>query len=124
MPSRVAGVARARSDSRTESTAGWLMASGHALVAQQCVDLRLAAAEGLEAVHRVARAADLEDVLQIALAGGGIEHAFHFKRAPGIGAQQLSPFVAVIAGRIAAGEDVREAVLEAVEGRRRDDGHL
>ena len=47
----------------------------------------LAAAEGHEAIHRVAGTADFKDGVQIALAGVGVENPFDLEGAPGIGAQ-------------------------------------
>ena len=48
----------------------------------------------------------------------GIEHAVLLEQAVGVGGQHLGPLVAVVARRVAAGENVREAVRETVVGRR------
>jgi hypothetical protein len=93
--------------------------SHHAAVAQEGIHLRFAAAEGLEGFERRAAAADGEDLVPEALAGLGVEHAALGAAAlleggEGVGGQHLGPLVAVVAGRVAAGEDVAEAVGEAV----------
>ena len=49
--------------------------------------------------------------------GGAVEHAFFLELGEGIGAQHFGPLVAVVTGRVTAGEDVREAIGEAVVGR-------
>ncbi|KAF1858236.1 hypothetical protein Lal_00014736 [Lupinus albus] len=96
---------------------------------RQRVDLRFAAAEGLERVERRARAAHGQDLAVEALArlveqrsaarfDGFLERRIRVRR------QHLGPLVAVIAGRVAAREDVAERMLEAVERRRDQDGEL
>ena len=92
-----------------------------ATVAQQCVYARFASAEGFEGFRRAAGAADGEDFLPEAFACGGDVVAF-FKGGVGVGAEDFRPCVAVIACGVAAGEDVAEAVGEAVVFGRLDDG--
>ena len=95
----------------------------HPAVAQQRVDLGLAAAEGLEGFQRRAAAAHCQDLAPEALASLGVEQAALARAGlleggEGVGRQHLGPLVAVVARRVAAGEDVREAVREAVPGGR------
>src|SRR3990167_1930980 len=85
--------------------------STHALVTQQGVDARFAAPEGLEVLHGRTAAARFEDGLAVATTDFGAQH-------PGFGGrgflesgvrirrEYLSPLVAVIACRVAAGKDV------------------
>ena len=65
-----------------------------------------------------------EDLAPEARADLGVEHALLLEQAVGVGRQHLGPLVAVVAGRVAAGEDVREAVREAVVRRRDHHRHL
>src|SRR5262245_6071582 len=87
-------------------------------MAQKGVNLRLAAAEGLEALYGGAAAPHFENCFTIFTACVGIKRTGFLKCAPGVGAQHFGPLVAVIAGAVSPGKDVRERVLEAVEGRR------
>src|SRR5690349_11086195 len=79
---------------------------------EQCVDTGFAAAEGLEGVDGRARAADRKDLVEEAPADRGV------------GRQYFRPLVAEIAGAVTAAENVREAVREAVPGRRDEDGNF
>src|SRR5690606_36118335 len=88
----------------------------HAVVAQQGVDARLAAAEGLEVLQRAAAAAAGEDLAQEARAGLGKLARRFLERGIGVGAEHLGPLVAVVPGRVTTGEDVAELVREAVPG--------
>src|SRR5690554_7278181 len=87
-----------------------------AAVAQQGLDAGLAAAEGAEQLRGIPGAALLEDLSAEAPARLRVEDTRFLEGAPGIGGEHLGPLVAVVARRIAAGEDMAEAVLEAVEG--------
>ena len=93
-------------------------------MSQQGVDAGLAAAEGAEAVHRRAAATGFEDLAAKALADLGVEQPLFLESCECIGREYLGPLVAVVPGRVTTGKDVREGVLEAVERRRRVDGHL
>src|SRR5450631_953388 len=89
--------------------------AAQALVAQECINARFAAAEGPKAVERAAAAARLEHVLAQTPAGLDAEHPAVFgrcllKRTPGVGRQHLGPLVAVVARGVAAVEDVRKRV--------------
>src|SRR6185312_586689 len=92
----------------------------HAAVPEERIDLRLAPAEGAERLGRGAAAADGENLVAEARAGARIEHALRvpgriarfLERAERIRRQDLRPLVAVVARRIAACEDVAEAVRE------------
>src|SRR5262245_17562235 len=94
----------------------------HAAVAQPGVAFRSPTAEGLEGLQRGARAADRQHFACEAFAGLAVEHAAELlagflEGGEGVGGQHLGPLVAVVAGRVAAREDVAEAVREAVPGR-------
>src|SRR5579862_4684236 len=92
---------------------------GHSLMAQQCVDLWLSAAKGFERIHGAAAAAGFEDRLAVLAsgldAGLAVGARCFLERRVGVGAQHLGPLVAVVAGRIAAREDVAEGVGRATE---------
>ena len=60
-------------------------------LAQQGVDLRLAATESNKALHRVLSTATGKDVVLEILTGPGVEDTFLFKAAKGIGSEHLSP---------------------------------
>ena len=87
-------------------------------------DVRLAAAELDEGLERIAAAAAREDAVEEALRRGAVEDAALLEGREGVGRQHLGPLVAVVAGRVAAGEDVAEAVREAVPLRHRHHRHL
>src|SRR5690606_36634003 len=89
----------------------------HAVVAQQGVEAGLAAAEGLEVLQRAAAAAAGKDLAQEAGAGFGQLPGGFLERGIGVGAEHLGPLVAVVAGRVVAGEDVVELVRETVPRR-------
>ncbi len=93
-------------------------------MAQQGIHLGLATTEGAEQLHGLPGAALLQDVLQEGVAGLRIEDPLLLEAGEGIGGEHLGPLVAVVARRIAPCEDVGEAVLEAVERRRRHHRHL
>ena len=59
-----------------------------------------------------------------ALGRGAVEDAGLLERRERVGREHLGPLVAVVARRVAAAEDVRERVREAVVGRRLDDRDL
>ena len=79
---------------------------GDAEVPQHRVDARGTAPEGLEAVERIAAAADLEDLLPVAPAGVEIEDAGFLEGAEGICRQHFGPRITVVARRVAAAENV------------------
>ncbi len=91
----------------------------HALVAQEGVDARFAAPEGFEGLEGGAAAADFQDLLTEAStgfgAGGTVRRCGFFKGCIGIGLQHFGPFVAVVAGAVATGKDMAEAVRHAAE---------
>src|SRR5262245_39604266 len=101
------------------------MSSGdHTIVTQQRVDPRLAPAEGLERLDRGAAAADGENFVAETRARAFVEDPVLLEQAVGVRRQHLSPLVAVIAGSVRPGKDVREIVQEAVVLRRNDHGDL
>src|SRR3569623_2309273 len=87
----------------------------NAAVPQQRVDGRLAAAELAAQLHGFARTALLQYGGQKTQAGVAVENALLLEGGERVRRQHLGPFVAVIAGGVTAGEDVREAVRKAVE---------
>src|SRR6185312_2719887 len=94
-----------------------------AVAAQQRFRLGLAAAEGDEAFQRGAAAAHREHFATEARAGGGVDHAAGFlrrilERAERVRTEQLGPEITVVAGRVAAREDVAERMREALPRRR------
>src|SRR5690554_7737802 len=93
-------------------------------MAQERLHRRYTAAEGDEQLHGFAAAAPGQDVCSSDLAGLGIEDALVLEAREGIRRQHLRPLVTVVAGRIAPGEYVCEAILEAVERRRRHHRYL
>src|SRR5690606_39092099 len=99
-----------------------------AAMAQQGIEARVATTERAERLDGWAAAADGEDLGQEApsrlrdrLLGLVCARGFLEGRI-GVGRQDFRPLVAVVAGRIPASEDVREAVLEPVPGRGLEDG--
>src|SRR5918994_5493361 len=90
----------------------------HSAVAQQGFDIRLAAAEGLERFRRRPAAADAEDLVAESGADLRIQDAVLFEEAVGVGRKHFGPLIAVVPGRVSASEDMREAIREAVVGRR------
>src|SRR5574344_352882 len=105
---------------------GWCV--GHALVAQQGIELWGAATESGEIFQGAAAATALQDFLQIALASGAAVAAIgalgFFKSRVGIGREYLRPFVAVVARSVTASKDVAEGVGAAVVGRGGQHGHF
>src|SRR6185437_9878901 len=87
---------------------------GYAVLHQQGADLRAAAAELDESFQGIPAAAPREDGIEEALRGGVVEDAPLLEGGEGVGGQDLGPLVAVVPGGVAAGEDVPEAVGEAV----------
>src|SRR5690606_41152377 len=88
------------------------------------LDLRLAPAEFDECLHRIAAAASFQDAREKAPRDIRVEDACFFERAERIRGEHFRPLVTVVARGIAAGEDVLEAVREAIERRRYDDGDV
>src|SRR5574340_1818794 len=95
-----------------------------AVEAQERVENRCAAAEFDEQFHGFAAAALAENRVQETLAGGAVEDAGFFEGTVGIGGQHFGPQIAVIAGGVTAGEDVREAVRKTVPGGHRHDADV
>src|SRR6266498_131185 len=103
----------------------WRSSGGdHTIVPQQRVDSRFAAAKRLERFERRTAAADGEDLVAEARTGPGVEHALLLEQAVGVGREHFGPLVAVVAGRVATGEDMREIVQEAVVSGRDRNGDL
>ena len=79
-------------------------------VAQQRLGARLAAAEGAEHLQRMAAAAERQHRVAEAAAGRGdrrgVVEPGLLEGREGVGGQHLGPLVAVVAGRVAAREDV------------------
>ena len=72
-----------------------------AAVAQQGVDLRLTATEGLVHRHAIVDAARREDMLAELVGNLGVEDVTRLgKGLKGIGVEHLGPHVAVVAGRV------------------------
>src|SRR5690606_38980833 len=92
--------------------------------AQQGADVGIAAAVVAEQPRGGAGAAPRQDRVEKLPPRVGVEHAALTEALEDIAAEHLGPLVAVVAGRIAAGEDVAEAVLKAVALRHRIKGNL
>src|SRR5688572_11372930 len=86
------------------------------LLLEQGVHIGRAAAELHEGVERLARAALRQDGVEETLRRGAIEHAFLGERRERVGGENFGPLVAVVTGRVAAREDVREVERHAVPG--------
>ena len=69
---------------------------------QQGIDAWFSAAEGDEEVHRFPGAPLLQNVLAEGAASGGIEDATFLKKRKGVRGEDLGPFIAVVACRIAS----------------------
>src|ERR1041384_4261667 len=76
---------------------GTAIDSSDSLVPQQRRDTWFTAAEGLEAVDRVATAPDFEDLAAKASSGVAVEQTALLERAVCVGRQHLGPLVAVVA---------------------------
>src|SRR5690606_27943217 len=111
------------SSNRRGATLASLCGLDHAIVTQQRVDLRLAAAEGDERLERRPAAADAEYLVPEAPARFGIEHAVLLEQAVGVGGEHFGPLVAVVTRRITACEYMREVVRKAVVRGRNHHGH-
>src|SRR5690606_31806664 len=98
------------------------------VVAQQRLGGRRAPAELLEDLHRVTAAAEREHGVAEATSGRDqrllVLETGLLERRERVGGEHLGPLVAVVARRVAAAEDVREAAQEAVLGQRRQHGGL
>ncbi|MCU0757310.1 MAG: NAD(P)-binding domain-containing protein, partial [Xanthomonadales bacterium] len=80
-----------------------------AAVLQQRADTGLGAAEANVGLHRFQRAARAVDVLRQPLGQRRVEDVTAFlEGGEAVGIQHLAPHVAVVAGRVATGEDMRE----------------
>src|SRR5262249_8212148 len=95
-----------------------------AVLLEQRHDLGLATAEFDERLERIAAAATRQNAVEKASRSVAIERAALDESAEGIRRQHLGPLVAVVAGGIAAGKDMREAVRIAVPFRNRHHRHL
>src|SRR6056297_3789317 len=82
---------------------------------QQGPRLGRAAAERDEGLERIDAAADLEDALAETPAGLRVHDPAFLEQAEGVRGKHLGPLVAVVPGRVAAAENMRKAVREAVE---------
>ena len=89
---------------------------------EQCAHVRPAAAELDEGLERVAAAAAAQDRVEEALRRGVVEHPAFLEGRESVRRQHLRPLVTVVTGSVAAGEDVSEAVREAVPLGHRHDG--
>src|SRR5262245_36613679 len=87
-------------------------------LAQQRFDLWASTTKLDERFHRIAAAAALQDRLEETPRRLHVVDAVLLEGAESVGREDLGPLVAVVAGGIAAGEDVLKAVRKAVEGRR------
>src|ERR1039457_6515621 len=88
--------------------------ANHAAVPQQRIHPRLAAAKRFERLESGPAAAHRQDLVAEALAAAAVERAILLEQAVGVGGKDFGPLVAVVACAVAAGEDVREVVLETV----------
>ncbi|KAG1321151.1 hypothetical protein G6F63_013922 [Rhizopus arrhizus] len=93
-------------------------------MAQQRVDLRRAATEGLEVLRSRTAAAARQDFIAEARTGFSQCLRCFLERGVGIGAEHLGPLVAVVTRRVATGENVAELVREAVPDRRMVHRHV
>src|SRR5262245_40901193 len=84
--------------------------TAHAAVPQQSLHPGLAAAKRDERFQRWPAPAHAEDLIPEALPGAGIEHTVLLEQAVRIRREDFRPLVAVVARRVAAGEDMREIV--------------
>src|SRR4051812_7796189 len=102
---------------RIAFSSGAPLCRNHTIVPQQGIDARVAPAEGLEGLDRRTAASYGEDLVAKPRARLRIENARgvapFLEHAVGVGGQHLGPFVAVVPGGVAAGEDVREIVGKA-----------
>src|SRR5258708_6275687 len=105
----------------TPASRGTLLPREDPVLPEQCRHLGRAAAEFDEGFEGIAAAAAAEDRIQEALRGRRIEHAALLESGEGVRREHFGPLVAVIAGGVTAGEDVAEAVGEAVPLRDRHD---
>src|ERR1700712_2019728 len=76
---------------------------------EQRPDIGLPAAEIDESFQRIPAAAAGKDGIQKAMCGLAVEHAVLLECGERVGCEHLGPFVAVVAGCVATGEDVPEA---------------
>lgn len=91
---------------------------------QEGIELRLSAAEGNEILDGIAARAALENFREEPPARLRVENAFLFESAEAVGREHFRPFVAVVARGVAARENVREALREAVPLWRKHHGDL
>src|SRR6186713_3395338 len=77
---------------------------------QKRTHVGLAAAKVHESFQGVATAAARENCIEKAACRFRVEHAVFLERGKSVSGQHLGPFVAVVTGRVAAGEDMPEAV--------------
>src|ERR1041384_5206661 len=91
-----------------------IVRSSNAVLLEQGAHVGAPSAKLHEGIERVTAATAYQDRVEESIGGGVIEHAGFLERRERIGGEHLGPFVAVIAGGIAAREDVSEAVREAI----------
>src|SRR5262249_46302851 len=96
----------------------------NAVLLEQRTYIRPPATKLDESLERIAAAATAQDGVEETLRGRPIEHAVLLEGRERIRRQDFRPLVAVVAGGIAAREDVSEAVWKAVPFRHRHHRHL
>src|SRR5437773_2425538 len=96
----------------------------HAIVPQKRVQLRRASPECHKRLECRPATASRKHLIPESGAHGGRQDALFLEDAVGVGGEHLGPFVAVIAGGVAAVEDMSEAVDGTIVIRTRNDGDL
>src|SRR4029079_10870532 len=93
--------------------------SGHALMAQQGVQRRIAATEGPERLYRRPAATGFKDGLSIFSSGFNARQPVFthglLECGVGVGTQDLGPLVAVVPGGVASSKNVTESMCGAAE---------
>src|ERR1700722_11686827 len=102
----------------------WRMSGSDTVLLEQRRDLRLAAAKLDERLERIAAAATRQDAVEKAPRGGAIKRPALDERRKRVRRQYLGPFIAVVAGGVATGKDVAEAVRVAIPLRHRHHRHF
>jgi len=91
---------------------------------EQGVDRRLPAAEGDVSFEDVPAPSDLEDFMPESCRGLAVENSGFLERRECVSGEDLGPLVAVVTGRVAATENVRERVRQPVVIRVTDERNL
>src|SRR3954471_11902463 len=99
---------------RPWASCGELTGREDPVLLEQRADIGPPATKVNERFQRIAAAASGEDGIQEAAGGLAVEYAALLEGGECVGREHLGPFVAVVTGCIATGEDVPEAVGEAV----------